>query len=154
WRLVTHPGSSTLSPKSPKARVEPRRALPFMRPRWALRYLTRFGINIGSALRPLAGQHLALEDPHLHADHAKGGMGLGQPIIDVRADGVERPPPVAVPLPAGDLRSPKPAGAGDADPVGAQAQGRGDGLLHGAAEGHPLLELEGDVLGHELGVQL
>ncbi len=47
-RLVTQPGSRALSPKSPKARVEPRWALPLMRPRWAFRYLTRFGISMTS----------------------------------------------------------------------------------------------------------
>jgi hypothetical protein len=46
WRLVTQPGSSAFSPYSPKASVEPRWAMPRIRPRWALRYLTRLGINM------------------------------------------------------------------------------------------------------------
>src|SRR6266851_391095 len=45
-------------------------------------------------------------------------------------------------------------GAGDPDAVGAEAQRGGDRLLHGAPESHPLLELQGHVLGHELRVQL
>src|SRR2546428_14082689 len=45
-RFVTQPGSRAFRPKSPKARVEPRVAMPFMRPRWAFRYLTRLGINM------------------------------------------------------------------------------------------------------------
>src|SRR3970282_2354517 len=45
-RCVIQAGSSDLSPYSPKASVEPRQALPFMRPRCCLRYLTFFGINI------------------------------------------------------------------------------------------------------------
>src|SRR5581483_11561327 len=72
-RLVTHPGSSAFRPYSPKASVEPRWALPFMRPRWALRYLTRLGINmerVPSRFRGRLAQHLALEDPDLHADGA------------------------------------------------------------------------------------
>src|SRR5882724_13475061 len=90
-RFVTQPGSRAFRPKSPKARVEPRVAMPFMRPRWAFRYLTRLGISMGSGLgRPLGGEHLALEDPHLHPDGAEGGMRLRQPVVDVRAQGVQR----------------------------------------------------------------
>ena len=40
-------GSMALRPKSPKDSVAPRQALPFMRPRCVLRYLTRLGCNIG-----------------------------------------------------------------------------------------------------------
>src|SRR5262245_8098811 len=47
--FVTQPGSSALRPYSPKARVEPRWALPFMRPRWVLRYLTRLGISMAGS---------------------------------------------------------------------------------------------------------
>src|ERR1700722_4004192 len=38
------------SPKSPKARVEPRQALPVMRPRCCFLYLTFFGINMAIIL--------------------------------------------------------------------------------------------------------
>src|SRR5687767_5551678 len=133
WRLVTHAGSSAFSPKSPKDRVDPRWALPFMRPRWAFRYLTRLGISMGSGLGgPLGGgKHLALEDPHLHADGAEGGVRLRQPIVDVGAERVQRHPPVPVPLPARDLGAAQAARAGDPDPVRPQTQRGGDRLLHG-----------------------
>src|SRR5262245_27851014 len=55
WRLVTQPGSCAFRPKSPKARLEPRVAMPFMRPRWALRYLTRFGISMRGRPHASAG---------------------------------------------------------------------------------------------------
>src|SRR5688572_17144138 len=157
WRLVTHPGSSALRPYSPKDSVEPRWALPRMFPRWAFLYLTRLGINIARllGLRLRHGpEHLALEDPHLHADGAVGGVGGGQAVVDLRADGVERHPAVAVPLAARDLTAAQPARAGDPDAVGAEPQRGGHGLLHGAPEGHALLELQRDVLGDELRVQL
>src|SRR5437870_2522916 len=156
WRLVTQPGSSALRPYSPKASVEPRWALPRMLPRWALRYLTRLGISIGRPLRLRGGgaQHLALEDPHLHADGPVCRVGGGQTVVDVGPQRVERHPAVAVPLAPRDLAAAQPAGARDADAVGTQPQRRGHRLLHGAPEGHPLLELEGDVLGHQLGVEL
>src|SRR5687767_12269870 len=148
WRLVTQPGSSAFSPYSPKASDEPRWALPRMLPRWALRYLTRLGISMTSplGLRRRGAEHLALEDPDLHADGPVGRVGGGQPVVDVGSDGVQRHPTIAVPLAAGDFAAAQPARAGDADAVGAESQGRGDRLLHGPPERHPFLQLEGDVL--------
>src|SRR5580700_10386821 len=46
WREVIQPQSIALSAYSPNAIDEPRQALPFMRPRCTLRYLTFLGINI------------------------------------------------------------------------------------------------------------
>src|SRR5215207_3854285 len=99
WRLVIHPGSSALRPNSPKARVEPRYALPRMLPRWALRYLTRLGISMAGFLRLRRddrAQHFALEDPHLHADGAGRGVGRRHAEVDVGAQRVQRHPPVAI----------------------------------------------------------
>src|SRR2546425_9559964 len=45
-RLVIQQASTACRPKSPKATVAPRVAMPWRRPRGILRYLTRFGINI------------------------------------------------------------------------------------------------------------
>src|SRR3989442_12968746 len=156
WRFVTHPGSRALSPKSPKDRVDPRWALPRIRPRWVLRYFTRLGISMGRVLclRGSLRQYFALEDPHLHADGAVRGVGGGLPKIDVGPDRVQRHPAVAVPLAPRDFTATEPTRAGDADAVSAESQGRGDGLLHRAAECHALLELERHVLGDELRVQL
>src|SRR6266852_930815 len=157
WRFVTQPGSSALRPNSPKASVEPRYALPRMLPRWALRYLTRLGISMVGLLRLRrrgGAQHLALEDPDLHADGARRRVRGRHPEIDVGAQRVERHAPVAVPLAARDLAAAQPARAGDPDAVGAEAQRGGHRLLHRAAEGDALLELQRHVLGHELGVEL
>src|SRR2546421_3629894 len=135
WRLVTQRGSSALRPYSPKASVEPRKALPRMLPRWALRYLTRLGISIGSPsrLRRRGAEHLALEDPHLDADRSVRRVGGGQSVIDVGPQRVERHPTVAVPLAPRDLAAAQPAGAGDPDAVGAEPQRGRHRLLHGAA---------------------
>src|SRR3984957_3113402 len=46
WRDVIQPHSMHLSAYSPNAIDEPRQALPFIRPRCTLRYLTFLGINI------------------------------------------------------------------------------------------------------------
>src|SRR2546427_6548382 len=157
WRLVTQPGSSALSPYSPTDSVEPRCALPRMFPRWALRYLTRLGISMGRLLG-LGGrggsQDLALEDPDLDADRPRRRVRGGETVIDVGADRVQRHAPIAIPLGARDLAAAEPARARDADAVGAEPQRGRHRLLHGAPEGHALLELQRDVLGHELRVQL
>src|SRR5271167_4809764 len=52
WRAVIHPQRMAFKPKSPNARVEPRHALPVIRPRCTLRYLTFLGINMGYSLPP------------------------------------------------------------------------------------------------------
>src|SRR2546430_11072855 len=84
WRFVTQPGSRAFSPYSPNDSVDPRCALPRMRPRCALRYLTRLGMSMVGLLRLRrrgGAQHLALEDPHLHADGAGGRVRGRHPAI-------------------------------------------------------------------------
>src|SRR5947199_128939 len=156
-RLVTQPGSSAFSPYSPNASVAPRCAVPRIRPRWAFRYLTRLGIStrgVPSGFRRRCAQHFALEDPDLDADRPVRRVGGREPVVDVRADRVERHAAVAVPLLARDLAAAQPPRARDPDAVGAQGQHGRDRLLHGAAERDTLLELERDVLRHKLGVEL
>src|SRR5262245_43004993 len=162
WRLVTHAGSSAISPHSPNATEEPRYALPFMRPRICFRYLTRFGISIVRLLPRARGrrsglrlvEHLAVEHPHLDAAGAVR-RERGRPReVDVGAERVQRHAPLAIGLEARHLGAAEAAGGGDADALGAGAHRRGDRLLHGAAERHALLELLGDVLGHQLGVEV
>ncbi len=62
---------------------------------------------------------LALVDPDLHADPAEGGLGLGEAVVDVRAQRVERDPSFRVGLPARHVPAPEPPGAGDLDALGA-----------------------------------
>src|SRR5207249_6509217 len=124
-RLVTQPGSSAFSPYSPNASVAPRCAVPRIRPRWAFRYLTRLGIStrgVPSGFRRRGAQHFALEDPDLDADRPVRRVGGREPVVDVRADRMERHAAVAVPLLARDLAAAQPPRARDPDAVGAQAQ--------------------------------
>src|SRR4029453_3228483 len=55
-RAVSQHGSMAFSPKSPNDTSDPRHALPRMRPRCCLRYLTFFGINMVFSL-VLLGDH-------------------------------------------------------------------------------------------------
>src|SRR5947209_2450803 len=167
-----------LRPKAPKLSSVPPLALPWMRPLKALRNLVRLGCSIVYSLpvaaffarRPNAGslgfhhqpilservvtEDLALEDPHLDAAHAVGGVRFGFGIIDVAAQRVQRNAALAVPFGAGDLGAAETARAGDADPFRAKAQRRLDGALHCPAKGNAALELVGDTLSDELGVDL
>ena len=61
---------------------------------------------------------------------------------------------LAIPLGAGDFGAVQTARAHDLDALGAKAHGVLHGPLHGAAEHDPLLELLGDVLCDELGIDL
>src|ERR1019366_7598002 len=93
-------------------------------------------------------------DPALDADLAVDGAGLEEAVVDVLAQGVQRDAALALPLAAGDVGAAEAARALDADALGAEGHGHLDGLLHGAAEGDAALELEGDVLSHELRLDL
>src|SRR5262245_45055054 len=94
-----------------------------MRPRCCLRYLTFFGINmIRYLLRPTRGaprrpitvflvatdarhEALTLVEPHLHADLPVGRVRLREPVVDVRAQRLQRQLTVQVPLRARDFRA-------------------------------------------------
>src|SRR5580698_1929986 len=104
------------------------------------------GFRAGAA--SLGDVGLLLADPALDADLAVDGEGLGEAVVDVLAQGVERNPALALPFAARDVGAAKAARALDLDALGAERHGHLDGLLHGAAEGDAALELERDVLGH------
>src|SRR5438067_5203201 len=99
-------------------------------------------------------QHLAFEDEHLHADRAVGGARLGESVVDVGAQRMQRHPSFAIPLRARDLRAVEAPGARDLDALGAEAHRVLHRALHRAAEHDALLELAGDRVGDELGIQL
>src|SRR5882757_3473211 len=100
------------------------------------------------------GQDLALEHPDFDAAGAEGGERSGDSVVDVGAQRVQGHATFAIPLHARDLGAAQAARAVDADALGAQAHGRLHGALHGAAEGDPALELLGNVLGDQCGVDL
>src|SRR2546422_183594 len=164
---VIHPGSKIFNPKSPKLTLLPLCALPRRRPLICFRYFTFLGINISDP-RPRRGHStmlfralhaapdLSLVDPDFHADGAIGGAGLGDAVVDVGAQRVERKLPLEVPLGPGDLGPRQPARAPNPDSLRSETQGGLNGLLHGATEGHAPLDLQGhglrDQLGHDFGL--
>src|SRR6185312_10257506 len=75
-------------------------------------------------------------------------------VVDVAAQRVQRNAALAVPFGAGDLCTAQATRAGDPDAFGAKAQSRLHRALHGAAKRNAALELVGDTLRDELGVDL
>src|SRR5688572_21654107 len=172
WRAVRRPRSRALSPYSPKETLAPRVATPLLRPFCSLRYFLLAGCSMfhsrfpggflftldglgGGRRRLLAlAEGLALEDEDLHSDRAVGGLGFREAVLDLGAQRMQRHASLAVPLGARDLGAVQTPGAGDLDALRAQAHGVLHGALHGAAKHHPLLELAGDRVGDQLGVEL
>src|SRR4030042_301380 len=83
-----------------------------------------------------------------------GGFRLGEPVLDVRPQGMEGNPTFPVPLGAGHFGSAQPSGHVDLDPLGAELHRGENGLFHRSPEGDPPLELHGDVFGGQLGIGL
>src|ERR1700722_6967767 len=103
----------------------------------------------------LAADDVALVDPHLHTDAAEGGLGLIQAVVDVSTQRVQWHPAFAVELRAAHFGAAETTGAlhPDALDVGL-AHRRLNGLTHRAAERHPVAQLLGDSLSHQLGCRL
>src|SRR5438105_10780935 len=107
----------------------------------------------GHALEAL-GHDLALVDPDLDADPAEGRLRLGEAVVDVGADRVQRHAALRVHLRAAHLAAAEPAAADHLDAVGAGADRRGERALHRTPEADAVLELLRDRLGDQLRVEL
>src|SRR5215831_12207322 len=172
WRAVSRPRPTALSPYSPKLTLAPTVATPLLRPFCSLRYFLLAGCSIlrsrSCTARPLrrfrrrsrrgrlgvVREHLALEHPHLDADHAVGRARLGEAVVDVRAQRVQRHPAFAVPLGPCDLDAVQATRAHDLDALCAKTHRVLHRALHRAAEHDPLLELLADRVGDQLRIDL
>src|SRR5687767_13450868 len=118
WREVMKPQVSACRPKSPNStRVAPLET-PRIFPFWDFRNFTFFGASIAvSSCQPGVAllEHLALEDPALHADGPVGRVGLGGAVFDVGPQGMQGHPALAVPLVASHLGPAQTTGAGEAN---------------------------------------
>src|SRR5690606_34016414 len=90
----------------------------------------------------------------LDADDPVRRAGLGEAVVDVCAEGMQRHAAFAVPLRARDLGAVAAAGHVDLDAQRAQAHRVADRALHRAAEHDAALELLRDRLGDQLRVEL
>src|SRR5262245_55127921 len=86
-------------------------------------------------------RELPFVDPHLHADDAVGRPRLGESVVDVAAQRVQRKAPLQVPFGPGDLGAAQTPGDANLDPLGTKSLRRLDRLSHRAPEGDALLEL-------------
>src|SRR5262249_40866349 len=100
------------------------------------------------------GHDLALVDPDLHADAAERRLRLGEPVVDVGTDRVQRHAALGVALRAAHLGSGQPAAALHLHALRPGANRRGQRALHRAPEADAVLELLGNRLRDELGVEL
>src|SRR5512135_2691336 len=126
WRDVRRPRAIALRPYSPKLTLLPTVATPLLRPFCSFRYFLLAGCSIlrswscparprrcrcrrrGRCRLRVVRHHLALEDPHLDADDAVGGAGLGESVVDVGAQRVQRHASLAIPLAPRDLDAVQP----------------------------------------------
>src|SRR5258708_2994287 len=81
-------------------------------------------------------------------------MRLGKTVVNVGAQRVQRQTALEVPLGARDLVAVQAARDANLDSLAAEAQRRVDRLAHRTAEADSLLELQRDVLGNQLCVEL
>src|SRR5579875_201656 len=93
-------------------------------------------------------------DPHLDADHPERRPRRRLAELDVGPQRVERHPALAIPLTPGHLRPTQTTTQLDPDAPGAGPHGAQDRLLHRPPMADPPLQLRGDVLGHQLGIEL
>src|SRR4029077_7176510 len=108
--------------------------------------------GLGGAEPP--GQHLAPVDPTFDPDPARRRARLEESVVDVRPQGVQRHPAVGIAFGARHLGAAEAAGDLNLHALCARAHGRGQRAFHRAPERDPVLELLGDRLRHEFGVEL
>src|ERR1700722_8657113 len=95
---------------------------------------------------------IAAVNPGLDADDAVGGVRLGETVVDVGAQRVQRQTALEIPLRTRDFIAVQTAGDADLDALASEAERGVDRLAHGAAEADTLLQLQRDVLSHQLSV--
>ena len=100
------------------------------------------------------GHDFALVDPAFDADAAGRRTGLEEAVVDVGAQGVQRHATVRVAFGPRHLGTAEAAGDLDLDALGAGAHRRGESAFHRAPEGDAILQLLGDRLGDQFGVEL
>src|SRR4029077_6328890 len=104
--------------------------------------------------RALVRKDVALVDPDLHADATERGARLGQAVVDVGAQRVQRHPALAVPLLAAHLRAAEATAALDAHAECTGLHRSLDGSLHRPPGRHAFGALVGAALDEAARVDL
>src|SRR5438270_8665220 len=117
------------------------------------RLVDRVGLRAARHGR-LRVENLAAVNPDLHSDGPEGRARLGEAVVNVCAQSVQREATLQVPLASRYLGSVQSSGDFDLDALPAEPESLLDGLAHCASEGDALLQLRGDLLGLQLRVQL
>src|ERR1700733_146173 len=102
----------------------------------------------------LCRQNLAFINPALHANHAIRRARLGESVIDVGAQRVQRQTPLQIPLRAGDFIAVQSSADADFDALAAETQRRVDRLAHRAPEADAFFQLQRNRFRYQLRVQL
>src|SRR5947209_6950041 len=105
-------------------------------------------------LRLLFDEVVAVVHPHLDADVALGRGRLGEAVLHLGPQGRERDAPLHAALHAGHFRAAQPAGQLHPHALGPVLHRQVDRPLDRPPEARPLLQLDGDLLGHQLRVDL
>src|ERR1700722_18328446 len=88
--------------------------------------------------------NIAAVDPGLDADDSVGGVRLGETVVDVGAQRVQRQTALEIPLGTGNFVAVQAARYANLDALATEAQRGVDRLAHGPAEADALLELQRD----------
>src|SRR4051794_5849046 len=107
-----------------------------------------------SLLRLFGRRFVLLTDPAFHADLSVNCVRFREAVIDRRAERVQWHLAFAIPFRARYFRAVQATRAAQTNPLRAEVHRDLDGLLHRAAIGDTALDLQRDVLGHELRVEL
>src|SRR6476660_5694487 len=100
------------------------------------------------------GSFFFLTNPAFHSNLTVNGIRFGKAVINRRAQGMERYLAFAIPFRAGNFRTVQPARAAQADPLGAKIHRYLHRFFHRATIGDTALDLQRNVLSHELCVEL
>src|SRR5208282_458347 len=102
----------------------------------------------------LAGENFAAENPDLYADLAVGRARFGKSVGHVRAQRLQRHATLAVPFLARDFRAAQAPRDVHLDALRAHPHRARYSFLHRAAKRDAALELERDILGHQLRIEV
>src|SRR5689334_19305915 len=89
----------------------------------------------------LTRQNLALEDKNLNTDKTIRCHCLGESVIDIGAECVQRHPAFTIPFGSRHLCPAKTTGTGNSDALCPELERRCNALLHGTAECNPAFQL-------------